>query len=168
MNYEEAERMLKAIENEYKERDIDEGAYRILRKRYEKMLKSFREEETEVSRGVQERKPSNIKDRANRLMMNIDDLREEITVLRSEKDSEENLLEDIRKKFDKGTIRERKFRELSEKHKSKIENLETQISENQESIEQAKGKLSDIKGRIQEDINDYKRVYNEINKLFNR
>lgn len=167
MDAEKAKRMLKAIEKEREKGDMDEGAYQILRKKYKGVLRGLGAEAREEAaiKPPEGEAPEDVKSLAASLISDVNDLKEEIVVLESERKSTEGLLKDLKDKFDKNSIGEEKFERLSEKHESKVGDLESQISENQEQIKQIKGRLKEIAGDVEKDIEDYKRILKKIKKF---
>lgn len=178
METEKAKKIWKAIQEKHKKEDMDEGAYKILKKKYKDILETPSSEERieEPSEETREKGepsikspekggPKDLETLATDLMIGINDLKEEITVLKSEKKSTERLLSDLKKKLEKGSIREERFEELSKEHKTKIKDLDSQIENYKEQIAQAKKRLKEISSDIEKKVKKYKEILAKIDKF---
>lgn len=163
MDFEEAERMLEAIEKEYKEQDMDERTYHKLKDKYQSMVEEKRE--TPEKGSIGEVVSDGFEEETRSLISEVKSSRENIEVLKTKKDSAVDLLKDLEEKREKKQISEEKFENLSEEHESEMEEVEKEIQKNKERIEEGLRDLEVIGEELRKKIKDWEDLLERIEQV---
>lgn len=164
-----AEKMLQAINKEYREGKMPEEVYNILLERWGGVPEEIAEEEIEEvptkRRLPPHAGPEDMDTFVGGLLKDITNLKGEIVELEVEKETTVGTLKGLERKLSAGAIEKSRFGKISRQYASKIKGIDAEIAKKQAQIGSIHRRLARMKAEIQRKISAYTQVLRKLEKV---